>query len=136
MCLNSFLNNEGVWGKGRTCKARTKHPSAVKGKLEEKEFARAPPASAGASLEGTTPQSRSSSLAPHTTCRLLLALLPGAADILKARHANKQARYWQEQASLAQPALLLHLGPTSRHLDHGFQHTPSAPHGPGTPRGI
>lgn len=80
--------------------------------------------------------SQSSSLAPHTTCRLLVALLLGAADTLKARYANWQARYWQEQASLAQPALLLHLGPTSRHLDQGFQYTPCTPHSLGTPHCI
>lgn len=50
-----------------------------------------------------------SSLAPWAICRQVLTLLPRAAAISKARYASKQAWYWQEQVSLAQPALLLHL---------------------------
>lgn len=69
-----------------------------------------------------------SSLAPWAICRQVLALLPGAAAISKARYASKQGWYWQEQVSLAQPALLLHLAhEQAPALGLWWQHTPYAP---------
>lgn len=50
-----------------------------------------------------------SSLARWAICRQVLTSLPRAAAVSKARYASKQAWYWQEHVSLAQPALLLHL---------------------------
>lgn len=78
-----------------------------------------------------------SSLAPWAICRQVLALLPRAAAISKARYASKQAWYRQEQESLAQPALLLHLAPEQAPaLGLWWQHTPYAPRSLGTPQHI
>lgn len=79
-----------------TSKARTKQPSAPKGKLGEEEFARATLCLIGALLgdERTSPlrATHKSSLAPQAICRQVLVLFLGAAAILKARYASKQAR--------------------------------------------
>lgn len=75
------------------------------------EFAGAPLCLTGWLEESMSPLRAmpKSSLAPRAICRQVLTLLPRAAAVSKARYASKQAWYWQEQVSLAQPALLLHL---------------------------
>lgn len=55
-----------------------------------------------------------SSLAPWANCKQVLASFLVAAAVLKARYASKQACYWQQHVSLAQPALL-HSGLMSKH---------------------
>lgn len=88
-------------------------PQHSEGTAGRGEFAGAPLCLAGALLgeESMSPVRAmpKSSLAPGAICRQVLALLPGAAAISKGRYASKQAWYWQEPVSLAQPALLLHL---------------------------